>query len=93
MLLIQVLLAARSKSCWVYDLDVNKANFRKHVDEERVNAGQQRPTDFKGSLLHCLLNSFQHSREEQFNILRTQVHLAIKWEQPDALYCTLKPKY
>ena len=90
MLLVQVLLAARSKSCWVYDLEVNKADFRKHVDEERVNAGLQRPTDFKGSLLHCLLNSLHHSREEQYNILRTQVHLAIKWERPDALHWLLR---
>jgi len=89
-LLIQVLLAARNKGCWVYDLEVNNANFRKGVDEERVNDGLQRPTDFKGSLLHCLLNGIQNSREDHFSSIRTQVSLCIKWERPDALHWLLR---
>ena len=85
-----VLMCARTRCCWVYDLEVSRANLRKIVDEGRVSQGLERAADFKGSLLHCLVNGVEQSRQDRFNKMRAQVVLAIKWKRPDALHFLLR---
>ena len=98
--MIHVLLTAKTKFCWVYDLDVGGANLSRAPDPTRVMEGLERACDFHGSMLHCLINGLQHSpyyHHEEIGgtatdslLLNTQIMLAIRWKRPDALHWLLR---
>jgi len=88
--LVHVLLIAKTKFCWVYDLDTGPVASARRTDRKLVEAGLERASDFPGSLLHCLLNGVEHSSPDQVHKLHRQLRLAIKWERPDALHWLLR---
>ena len=89
--MMHVLLTAKTHLCWVYDLELGRSSMTM-TDQNKVEEGEERASDFHGSLLHCLINGLEHSAhsEQDSSRVRGQLQLAIKWKRPDALHWLLR---
>ena len=54
--LIHILIIAKSKTCWVYDLEIGSVSSKNTENLQRVEEGRDRAKDFQGALLHSLIN-------------------------------------
>jgi hypothetical protein len=87
--LIHVILTAKTKFAWVYDLETGRGG-AKLVDHNRVEQGLDKATDFTGAVLHCLINGIDQAPGGQRDKLGLAMTLAIKWDRPDVLHWLLR---
>ena len=70
----RALAAVVTNKCWVFNL---------HDPEPNA-------IDFKGSLLHCLLNGIGRGRKDNASALQAKLKYSILWQREDILYYSMK---
>ena len=74
--MMHVLLTAKTHLCWVYDLEIGRSSMA-ITDQNKVEEGEERASDFHGSLLHCLINGLEHSAQSDQDSSRVRGQVCV----------------